>query len=396
MNGPTRLATLALLAATMLTPALAGAAGWSPTATKSVDPASIAGGSDLGALPSSQALTIRVGMQMRNQAALVSAVAAQADPQSASYGKFLTPKTFAAYYAPSAAQISSVVNYLSAAGFTNIVVEPNGLLISADGTAAMAESAFNTSLEQVLVGGKTLFVNTTAVQIPTSLAPSVLGVLGLNTVGHMASQIALPTPPTLIASYTPQQFRKIYSATKVPFALKASIAIMAEGDMTGVISDLRTAEAAFSLPQVPVTVVQVGLPSPDVSGADEWDLDTQTSSGIAGNLKNLYIYTTTSLSDSDLALEFSHWVHRQQGEGGQRLARRVRGVPIHRRLHGDRRRDLPGGQRRRARASSPRPVTPARSVRSARPGSTASPPVARWSATRPPAPTSSASAAPRW
>jgi subtilase family serine protease len=82
---------------------------------------------------------------------------------------------------------------------------------------------------------------------------------------------------------------------------------MAEGDVSGVITDLRTAEKAFGLPQVPVTVVQVGLASPDTSGADEWDLDTQYSSGMAGYLKRLYIYATTSLTDSDLALEFSRW-----------------------------------------------------------------------------------------
>jgi len=28
---------------------------------------------------------------------------------------------------------------------------------------------------------------------------------------------------------------------------------------------------------------------------------------MAGNLQRLYIYATTSLSDSDLALEFSRW-----------------------------------------------------------------------------------------
>ena len=49
------------------------------------------------------------------------------------------------------------------------------------------------------------------------------------------------------------------------------IAIFAEGDLTGVVQDLRTAEAAFHLTQVPVTVVPVGVASPDTSGADEWD-----------------------------------------------------------------------------------------------------------------------------
>ena len=51
----------------------------------------------------------------------------------------------------------------------------------------------------------------------------------------------------------------------------------------------------------------MGAASADVSGADEWDMDTQYSSGIAQNLQTLYVYDTTSLTDSDLALEFSRW-----------------------------------------------------------------------------------------
>ena len=296
-----------LLAATVLAACPAAhAAGWASTATGGIDIASVAGATDAGALPASQPMTVRVGLQMQNKAALLALVNAANDPASASYGQFLTPHAFTAGYAPTAAQVSSVVKYLRGAGFTNVTVEPNRLLISADGTAAQAASAFNTAFEQLSIGGKTLYVNTAAAQVPAALGGIVSAVLGLNTVGHMASQIALPTPQYLV-SYTPSQFQQIYSANTVKPATRASIAIMAEGDMTGVIQDLRTAEAAFGLPQVPVQVVQVGLPSPDVSGADEWDMDTQYSSGMAQSLKMLYIYATTSLSDSDLALEFSRW-----------------------------------------------------------------------------------------
>src|SRR5262249_45195189 len=61
------------------------------------------------------------------------------------------------------------------------------------------------------------------------------------------------------------------------------------------------------LPLVPVTVRQVGLQSPDTAGVDEWDIDTQYSTGMAGSVKALYIYATTSLTDQDTALEFNHW-----------------------------------------------------------------------------------------
>ena len=298
----------ALLAATALaSPARADTVSWVPTATQGVPVSALTGATDLGAVPASQPLTLRVGLQMQNKAALLSLVQAQSQPSNAAYGQFLTPAQFAAGYGASSASIDEVVAYLRNHGFTGIKVEPNHLLISADGTAGQAALAFHTTLEQISVGGATQYVNTSPAEVPAALASSVSAVLGLNSVGKMVPQIAFPLPQYLV-SYTPAQFLSIYGATKVVPPRHAAIAIMAEGNLSGVISDLRAEEKAFGLPQVPVQIVQVGVPSTDVSGADEWDLDSQYSSGMAQNLKTLYMYATTSLSDSDLALEFSRWV----------------------------------------------------------------------------------------
>lgn len=284
------------------------AVAWSNTATQGISLAQLAGATDLGPVASSQPITVRVALQLQNQSALLNFVQAVSDPSNAAYGQFLTPDQFAASYAPSPAQVQQVVSYLQGAGFSNIVVEPNHLLVSADGTAAQASAAFNTTLEQFSQFNTTVFGNTSAAQVPSSLGGIVSAVLGLNTIGQMKPTLALPvSAPQYLVSYTPKQFQTVYGATGVATGASTSIAIMAEGNMTGVLKDLRIAEAAFGLPQVPVTVVQVGLASPDVSGADEWDMDTQYSSGMAGNVKMLYLYTTTSLSDSDLALEFSRW-----------------------------------------------------------------------------------------
>lgn len=284
--------------------------GWAPTATQGLALSQLVSATDLGPLPVSTPVTVRLALAAQNKAALLSAVQAMNDPTSPTYGQFLTPAQFTAAYGATPAQVASVVNYLQSAGFSNIAVEPNNLLVSADGTAAQASAAFNTPFEKISQFGKEVFVNTSPAQVPAALSGIVTAVLGLNTAGQMKPMLALPsTPlPQYAVSYTPKQFQHLYSADTVAPATKASIAIMAEGDMAGVVADLRKAEAAFGVPQVPVQVVQVGVASPDTSGADEWDMDTQYSSGMAGNLNKLYLYTTTSLSDSDLALEFSRWV----------------------------------------------------------------------------------------
>ncbi len=324
MTGParsSRTALLALLATSTLASAHA-ATVWVPTATKALAVSQLLSATDLGAMPSTRPITVRVGLAIQQKAALNAYIWAEDDPKSAAYGKFLTPAQFARYYGPSAAQIASVTTYLKNAGFTNIVAEPNGLLISATGTAAMAQTAFNTKLEMVSMAGQSLFINTAAASVPSSLGGLVVGVLGLNSVGQMkpfakhvtaassatASPAALPTPPQYAVSYTPKQFQTIYNAADTGAACCTVIGLITEGNMAPVISDLRIAEKAFGLPQSPVGVVTVGLASPDVSGQDEWDLDSQYSTGMANSVKELLFYTTTSLTDSDLALDFSRVV----------------------------------------------------------------------------------------
>ncbi len=86
---------------------------------------------------------MRVALALRNKTALLNYVSSINNPNSALYGQSLTPAQFAAAYAPSAAQVQQVVSYLQRSGFGNVTVEPNNLMVSADGTVAQANAAFN-------------------------------------------------------------------------------------------------------------------------------------------------------------------------------------------------------------------------------------------------------------
>jgi subtilase family serine protease len=101
-----------------------------------------------------------------------------------------------------------------------------------------------------------------------------------------------------------------------PPASDTTIAIFAEGDLTQVLLDLRQAEAEHHQTVVPYTVVQIGAQSGDTSGADEFDLDTQTSSGLAENVKEMVIYDTTSLNDVDLIPSFNQFVIDNNAQAG--------------------------------------------------------------------------------
>ncbi len=296
-------------ARTTLSPqAMAAApAGWATTATQGLKPSHA---SDLGALSASQPMTVRLGLQMRNPDQLKSMVAA---------GQTIDPSTFNATYAPTSIQVGAVTSYLQNQGFTNIQAEPNNLLVSANGSAAQVGKAFNTTLHAFSQNGARVYANTTAAYVPQSLSGSVIAVLGLNNMPAVK-----PTPhfnvtpctvegvktrdPLCLRFYDPQTFQVTYHAALVSTGAQTPVAIMAEGNVAQSIADFRTNEQQFGLPAVPVNVVQVGLPSSDTAGVGEWTLDMTYSSGMAQNLKAIYLYDTTSLADSDIALEYNKWV----------------------------------------------------------------------------------------
>ncbi|MEO6912962.1 MAG: S53 family peptidase, partial [Candidatus Baltobacteraceae bacterium] len=285
--------------------------GWATTATQTFG---LANASDLGALAGSTPLTVRLGLQMRNPSQLQSLVAS---------GQTVDNGTFMNEYAPTAQQVAEVTAYLQSQGFSNISAEPDNLLISADATAAVVQKAFDTTLHSFSQNGANVFANIAPAYVPQALSRTVLAVLGLNTAAKVkAAPITgcfvggTGSAPCVRADYNPSTYWKTYDVGNTPTGSNSTIAVMAEGNVSSIIPDLRIAEKNFGLPQVPASVVQVGLPSPDTAGNDEWDLDTQASTGIAGNVKHLYIYATTSLTDSDIALEYSHWVTQDVAQIG--------------------------------------------------------------------------------
>jgi len=286
---------------------------WANTSTQAIP---LVQATPLGAVAPATSMRITVALKMQNAQRLANLVAQENTIGSPYYGTAITPAQFNATYAPSAASVSQVENYLTQQGFSNVSVTPNNLFISAQGTAAQVEAAFNTNLGWFSQNGTKVFVNTAAAQVPSALSGVVLSVLGLNNVS-MAIPNAKRTAVTpcnvsqgstcLRFEYNPSTYWKAYDVGQVPSAISTTIAVMAEGDVSVPLQDLRTFEKANGLPAVPVKVVQVGLASPDTAGDTEWDIDTQYSTGMAGAVKTLYVYTTTSLTDQDTALEFNKW-----------------------------------------------------------------------------------------
>jgi pseudomonalisin len=308
-----------------MTPSFLSRQAWVPTGTHATQ---VGGVMPMAMLAPNTTLRINVALAMRDRADAEILVRRETTPGDPLYGTQVTPAQYTAMFNPTRAQVSAVAGYLAKAGLSNITVEPNNLLISATGSAAQVGSAFHTSFGVYHVNGRLVYGNMTPAYVPASLGGTVLAVLGLNNAYQMSLALRRstrvqpmtagphatpppcinPGPICLANSYTGQGFQKAYDAAGTPTGSQTSIAVFAEGDVSKVVTDLRLYETNFGLPQVPYSVRPVGIPSPDTAGLIEWDLDTQSSTGIAQTVKHLYVYDTTSLSDSDVALEINHFV----------------------------------------------------------------------------------------
>jgi pseudomonalisin len=308
-------------------------AGFAYTAT---DRIALAKASDGGPVSRTLPMTVRVALQLRNVKELRLLIASH---------QVISRDAFVARFAPSPGDVQKVVSYLHEQGLSQITVEPNRVLISANGKAAQAESAFRTQIHSFVQRGKSVYANVTPAYVPKSLAGIVIAALGLTNVPafqlnpyHFSPQNGPPAPrpaattapspctiygleilgfPTplpedpavgCLRNYYPADFWRAYDVGNEPSAKKVNVAIMAEGSVTQSINDLRTNEKNDLLTQVPVVVKPVGISGTDTSGDDEWTLDMLASSGMAGAVKTIYLYDTTSLTDSDITLEYSHFV----------------------------------------------------------------------------------------
>ncbi|MHA6206244.1 protease pro-enzyme activation domain-containing protein [Dyella soli] len=261
-------------------------------------------------LDSTKVLHVAVSLNLRNADQLQAFNKSLNTPGSANYHQFLTPAQFKATYAPTDAQVQSVVTHLQQSGFINITVSPNNTLVYADGNAAVVSKAFNATMKSYTENGKLKFGNDSDAMVPQALSGIVGAVTGLQNVSvkhplsHIGAQISSTAPmgtqsgPTNVL-HPPTQFPLIYDAGNTPTAYNTTVGIITWGDLTQTLADLNTMTTVNGLNPVNTKVVKVTLSgerdfSDDPNGDGEWNLDSQTIIGTSGGVKQLVFYTAAN------------------------------------------------------------------------------------------------------
>ncbi|KQZ68125.1 xanthorhodopsin [Rhodanobacter sp. Root561] len=263
-----------------------------------------------GPLATSQPIHIEVALKLRNASQLHSFIATARSSNLSMVRHSLSAPEFVSTYAPTATQASQVAAWLTAAGFTNVQIAPNRMLVSADGRADTAQAAFKTTFARVRTReGRMAFMHNDDVQIPAALQDSVLSVIGLQSV-HQAHTFAVPMQASYttqaVTGHNPTEFASIYGGTGVATAAGVPVGIVTQGKITQTITDLNTFTDNAGLARVTTQTVNTNGTSTDTSGLGEWSLDSQDVVGMAGGqVGSLIFYNIPTLSNANLTADFN-------------------------------------------------------------------------------------------
>jgi hypothetical protein len=215
-------------------------------------------GNDRGRVDSSLKLgymTLLTVPSASQQKALNQLLSQQQDPRSPLYHMWLTPEQYADRFGLSPNDIQKLTAWLQSQGFTVVNVARGRNFIVFSGTAAQAETVFQTEIHNFDVGGETRFSNTTPPSIPAALSGVVTGIRGLN--NFPAKSHAVHSKPNYtegVGQYwiAPGDITTMYDLQKLYTAgingSGQTLAVIGETDVY--LADLSDFRSGFGLPAI--------------------------------------------------------------------------------------------------------------------------------------------------
>jgi hypothetical protein len=279
---------------------------------------------DRGAAPAnlSGRMLLVLKRSPQQQAALQTLLAAQQDPHSPNYHKWLTPEEFGKRFGVADSDLQTVAGYLSAQGMNVGRVYGNHMAIEVSATAAQIKSTFQTEIHTYSVGGKTFYANNSNPKIPSALHNVVSGFAALNNfrahggsgagiqatydaATHIVKPLYTPTPTSTTYGVSPADLAANYNipaATAQGLGGKnVNIGIVGDSDIN--VTYVNNYRTIFGLGANPPIVVVDGN-DPGVN-ADAYIAYKQLElvSAVAPNA-NIYYYTSAT-TDYDTGIDFA-------------------------------------------------------------------------------------------
>ncbi len=277
---------------------------------------------DIGAVPSNMQMT---GMSLdfsrtpAQQTALDALVAAQQNPTSPYYHRWITPDQYAAEFGAASSDIAAAETWLEQQGFAIQSVSRSGNRILFSGTAGQVAAAFGVPLHDYLTPATALrpattnFAPSADISIPAALASSVLAIENLSNFRlhpHLVGRGPSNQQPRFTSSetgdhyLTPGDLATIYNVTPVYSqgytGSNQSIAVVGQSAVNlSDITNFQTAVGIAGKTPILVLVPNSGTSTIYADGDEaESDLDLEYSSTIAKGAQVYFVYVGNSNNDS--------------------------------------------------------------------------------------------------
>jgi hypothetical protein len=223
-----------------------------------------------------------VYLGLRDRAGLEAAIAAQHDPRSPAFGRWLDAEEIADRFGPRRTHYAGVRRWLRERGLAVEADSPFRVALTVSGTATTVEHAFGTRLGRVRANGRLHRVPRADALVPA--ARGVRGLLGLDDLSPFRPLVRLADDRLALA---PADFARVYDVTPLWDAgltgQGASIAVVARSNFE--LEDVTQFSSRFSgRPLREPTRAFVGADPgilPQVGEVTEVLLDTQWSAGLA-------------------------------------------------------------------------------------------------------------------
>ncbi len=154
---------------------------------------------DAGPLPASQPLevTLHLALTATQTAALDRLLAAQTDPDSSSFHRWLTPEQFAEQFGPTDDQLSELKAWLEREGLAVQSISQTRSHLTLTGTAAQFETAFRAHLRSLQIAGQPHFAPALPPTVPAQLAPLIAEISGLDDLAPVSQLGILEAAPQI-------------------------------------------------------------------------------------------------------------------------------------------------------------------------------------------------------
>jgi subtilase family serine protease len=269
---------------------------------------------DAGRVPADTKLTgvtIFFNRSPQQEAALKALIQAQQTPGSPQFHQWLTPDQFAARFGMADADIEKVQGWLERQGFAVDSINRSRNAIHFSGTVAQVEQAFATEMHYYNVAGVKHFAPSTALSVPTAIAPVVSSVLNLNSFRPRPMHIhSNSRPKSVKPNYTitdsngnqdvffaPGDIKKAYDMN-APIAAGnngsgQTIAIMGQSAIQTVdIENFQQAAGLTVKDPNPILVPNTGSSTVQADGDEgESDIDIEWSGATAPGAEIDFVYT---------------------------------------------------------------------------------------------------------